>query len=151
MSAPPGDTGVVQIDHLPVALRGGPRPVQPPLDDRRRHVADELYDAVVTQRVSFWEHVYPMFLARDITRRDLRELVRRGLRESRGRYKALLGLFGMPEGDYRRFMNFLSAHGCGIAVSEFRIAAPSAEPSSGTRPVHSDTIDPIDEDLVVVG
>ena len=28
---------------------------------------------------SFWEHVYPMFLSRDITRHDLRQLVRRGL------------------------------------------------------------------------
>ena len=32
-------------------------------------------DALVTQGASFWEHVYPMFLARDITRHDLRQLV----------------------------------------------------------------------------
>ena len=56
--------------------------------ERRRQVADDLYDALVKQGASFWEHVHPMFLARDITRHDLRELVRRGLRESRGRYKS---------------------------------------------------------------
>ena len=67
-----------------------------------------------------------MFLARDITRHDLRELVRRGLRESRGRYKSMLTLFGMPISDYRRFMNFLAAHGCGVGVREFREAAGSA-------------------------
>ena len=144
------DTGVVQIDHLPVALRGGPRPVQPPLDDRRRQVADDLYDAVVTQGVSFWEHVYPMFLARDITRHDLRELVRRGLRESQGRYKALLELFGMPSRDYRRFMNFLAAHECGIGVREFRTAARSPGPSPGTPPVHSDAIDSMEDDFAAV-
>ena len=68
-------------------MQSGPQPVGP-RDDRRRQVADELYDAVVKQGVSFWEHVYPMFLARDITRHDLRELVRRSLRESQGRYKS---------------------------------------------------------------
>ena len=144
------DTGVVQIDHLPVALRGGPRPVQPPLDDRRRQVADDLYDAVVTRGGSFWEHVYPMFLARDITRHDLRELVRRGLRESQGRYKALLELFGMPSRDYRRFMNFLAAHECGIGVREFRTAARSPGPSPGTPPVHSDAIDSMEDDFAAV-
>ena len=46
-----------------------------------------LYDALVGQGDSFWEHVYPMFLSRDITRHDVRELVRRGLRETRGNYK----------------------------------------------------------------
>src|SRR4026209_396436 len=83
-------------------------------------VADDLYDALVKQGASFWDHVYPMFLARDITRHDLRELVRRGLKETRGRYKAMLTLFGMSSVHYRRFMNFLAAHECGVAVREFR-------------------------------
>ena len=66
-----------------------------------------------------------MFLARDITRHDMRELVRRGLRESRGRYKALVTLFGMSARDYRRFMNFLAAHDCVVGFREFRGSAPS--------------------------
>ena len=143
-------TGVVGIDQLPVTMRRSPAAAVQPLAERRRQVADDLYDAVVTQRLSFWEHVYPMFLARDITRHDLRQLVRRGLRESRGRYKSLLELFGMPSRDYRRFMNFLAAHGCGIAVREFRDAAASSEPSSVTPPPSSPTIDSLEEDLAVV-
>ena len=106
-----------------------------PLADRRRQVADDLYDALVKQGASFWEHVYPMFLARDITRHDLRELVRRGLRESRGRYKAVLKLFGMPSRDYRRFMNFLAAHECGVEFREFRTATPGSGPSEQARPL----------------
>ena len=39
-----------------------------PVADRRSQVADDLYDALVKQGASFWEHVYPMFLNRDITR-----------------------------------------------------------------------------------
>src|SRR5439155_7559540 len=106
-------TGVIGIEHLPVSMRSGSEFLKP-VDDRRRAVADELYEALVKQGASFWEHVYPMFLARDITRHDLRELVRRGLRESRGRYKSVLTLFGMSSRDYRRFMNFLAAHECGV-------------------------------------
>ena len=108
-----------------------------PIDDRRRQVADDLYDAVARQGVSFWEHVYPMFLARDITRHDLRELVRLGLRESRGRYKTMLTLFGMPASDYRRFMNFLAAHGCGVGVREYREAAETPATAPEMPPVHS--------------
>ena len=78
-----------------------------------------------------------MFLARDITRHDLRELVRLGLRESRGRYKSMLTLFGMPTSDYRRFMNFLAAHGCGVGVREFREAAVPAVSPSEMPPAHS--------------
>ena len=113
-------TGIVDLQHLPPALRNSSPQMLAPRADRRRQVADDLYDALVKRRASFWEYVYPIFLARDITRHDLRELVRRGLQESRGRYKAMLTLFGMPSTDYRRFMNFLAAHECSVAVREFR-------------------------------
>jgi DNA-binding NtrC family response regulator len=109
--------GVVGVQHLPHPMRNGPGVM--PVDDPGQ-VAGELYDALARQGASFWEHVYPGFLAHDITRDDLRELVRRGLRESRGDYKALLTLFGMPSRDYRRFMNFLAEHEGAVARDEFR-------------------------------
>ena len=115
--------GTIEVEHLPVSMRAASGRLTP-AEDRRRQVADDLYDALV-RGASFWSHVYPMFLARDITRHDLRELVRRGLRESRGRYKALLTLFGMSDRDYRRFMNFLAAHDCVVPFREFRGSAPS--------------------------
>ena len=131
-------TGVVQVGDLPASMRTGPKGLVP-VGDRRRQVADDLYDALVKQGASFWDHVYPMFLARDITRHDLRGLVRRGLQESKGRYKALLPLFGMASGDYRRFMNFLAAHECGVAVREYRgtaaaASAPLPMPPVGAEP-----------------
>jgi DNA-binding NtrC family response regulator len=133
--------GVVGVEHLPLAMRSVPGPITP-IDDRRRHVADQLYDALVRQRASFWEYVYPMFLARDITRNDLRQLVRRGLSESRGRHKSLLTLFGLPSRDYRRFMNFLAAHDCGVGFREFRRAASSGESSLATPPLYADRLEP---------
>jgi DNA-binding NtrC family response regulator len=135
--------GVVGVEHLPVSMCSDPA-LLTPIADRRSRLADELYDALVKQGASFWEHVYPMFLARDLTRHDLRELVRRGLRESRGRYKALLTLFGMSSRDYRRFMNFLAAHECGVGFREFRETASSPQ-APGMPPVASGPADaPVD-------
>jgi len=130
--------GVVRVEHLPLSIRTA-HAVLTPVGDRRRQTADELYDALVTQGASFWEHVYPMFLARDITRHDLRELVRLGLRQSRGRYKSMLELFGMSSGDYRRFMNFLAAHGCGVGVREFRGGRSTSPAESEAPPLYSAT------------
>jgi len=93
-----------------------------PATERRRQVADELYHALVQGGYSFWKHIHPLFLARDITRHDIRELVRRGLTASRGNYRTLLQLFGIPDSDYKRFMNFLTAHECGADFREFRNA-----------------------------
>jgi transcriptional regulator with PAS, ATPase and Fis domain len=133
-------TGIVDVEHLPVSMRSAPGSMAP-TGDRRRQVADDLYDALVKQGAPFWEHVYPMFLARDITRHDLRALVGRGLQETRGRYKSLLKLFRIPNRDYRRFMNFLAAHECGVAVREFRALAPAPDTSSETLPTGVGTAD----------
>ena len=89
----------------------------------RAQVADELYTAIVNAGYSFWDHIYPLFISRDITRHDMRELVRRGLATTRGNYRALLKLFGMSSDDYKRFLNFLAAHDCRADFREFRNGA----------------------------
>jgi len=132
-------TGTVEVENLPVSMRTSPGVIAP-IPDRRRQVADDLYDALVKGGASFWEHVYPMFLNRDITRHDLRQLVRRGLAETRGRYKSLLTLFGMQDHDYRRFMNFLAAHDCSVAFREFRETAPIPA-DAGQAPLRSAPIE----------
>ena len=96
--------------------------------ERRRQIADDLYDALVTGGYSFWEHIHPLFLARDITRHDISELVRRGLKTTRGSYRGLLALFGMDARDYQRFHNFLGAHNCKVDFRVFRNGAADPEP-----------------------
>jgi len=112
------DDAEVSASALPRAIRQTETLV--PTGERRRQIADELYEALVNGGCSFWAHVHPLFLARDITRHDVRELVRRGLRTSRGSYRALLTLFGMEPQDYQKFHNFLSAHECKVDYREFR-------------------------------
>jgi transcriptional regulator with PAS, ATPase and Fis domain len=113
----------VEVDHLPPSVRASADSVLP-MKERRRQVSDELYQALVNGGYSFWAHIHPLFLARDITRHDMRELVRRGLTTTRGNYRALLRLFGMQAQDYKRFLNFLAAHECNVDFREFRHGTP---------------------------
>ena len=113
------DGDLVDVGQLPQSIRTV-APTVLPMRERRCQVADELYTAIVTAGYSFWDHVYPLFLSRDITRHDMRELVRRGLATTRGNYRALLKLFGIPNRDYKRFLNFLAAHDCRADFREFR-------------------------------
>jgi transcriptional regulator with PAS, ATPase and Fis domain len=114
----------VEVDHLPPSIKTATDAVLP-MRERRKQVADELYQALVNGGYSFWEHIHPLFLARDITRHDMRELVRRGLTTTRGNYRGLLRLFGMPASDYKRFLNFLAAHACNVDFREFRHGNPA--------------------------
>jgi transcriptional regulator with PAS, ATPase and Fis domain len=110
------------VGDLPAAITAS-APTAAPLRERRRQLADELYQAIVHGGYSFWDHIHPLFLQRDITRHDLRELVRRGLAASRGSYRRVVALFGMGDDDYKRFMNFLQTHECRVDYREFRGAA----------------------------
>ena len=114
---------VVSLQDLPPRLLPGRTETIMPLRERRRQRADDLFKALTEGSFSFWEHVHPLFLDRDLTRHDLRELVRRGLAATRGNYQAVVRLFGMPETDYKRFLNFLGTHGCVVDFREFRTPA----------------------------
>jgi DNA-binding NtrC family response regulator len=121
----------VEVTHLPVSVQAAADQVLP-VKERRKQIADELYQAIVSGGYSFWEHIHPLFLQRDITRHDLRELVRRGLGTTRGNYRSMLRLFGMPASDYKRFLNFLRKHQCHMPFQQFRGAAPRPEGGTGT-------------------
>jgi DNA-binding NtrC family response regulator len=111
---------LVRFDDLPESIRGYGGDGIRPRNERRRHVTDELYTALVGGRLEFWRDVYDVFIRRDLTREDVRGVVRRGLVATRGSYRALLALFGMDDGDYKRLHNFLAAHDCAIDFRPFR-------------------------------
>ena len=123
---------LVEVGHLPPSVQASADHVLP-VKERRRQVADELYQALVTGGYSFWEHIHPLFLQRDVTRHDMRELVRRGLSTTRGNYRSLLRLFGMPSSDYKRFLNFLAAHECNVDFRAFRNGTAPAGPTRAPR------------------
>jgi DNA-binding NtrC family response regulator len=110
----------ISLADLPETVRGYASGGVKPTHERRRTAADELYSGLVEGRYAFWADVYEMFMRRDLTRDDLRGLIRRGLTATRGSYRALLVLFGLPHDDYKRLLNFLNAHECGLDFRDFR-------------------------------
>jgi transcriptional regulator with PAS, ATPase and Fis domain len=119
---------VIDLCALPdeVAI-AAPRPQaqeSPGPDARRASVVESLLDRLINRHESFWSAVYDPFMARDLTRDDIRQIVRRGLELTRGSYTALVQLFNMDQGDYKRFLNFLRKHQCHMPFHSFRMAPP---------------------------
>ena len=125
----------VTVAQVPQTVRTSAQALLLPSRERRRQISDDLYQALVSGNYSFWIHIHPLFLNRDITRHDIRELMRRGLSITRGSYRGLLELFRIPPQDYKRFMNFLTTHGSRADFREFR--NPTADVSSGPRIVRA--------------
>ena len=82
---------------------------------------------------SFWTVVYPEFIDRELTKTELRQLIKTGLERTHGSYRKLVELFGMKPSDYKRFLAFLYQHDCHLPFHAFRErtgqqAAASAAP-----------------------
>lgn len=136
------DASTVRVDDLPRSLVTTALGTARPSRERRRQVADDLYDALVAGKYDFWTHVQVLFMNRDVTRHDLCELIRRGLRTTGGSYRALLPLFHIDPLEYKRFLNFLAAHDCRIDFREYRpggAAGHRSSPATSERPADTKT------------
>jgi DNA-binding NtrC family response regulator len=89
-------------------------------------------ERLMKERVSFWAEVHEPFMNHDITREDVRQLVREGLAHTRGNYKMLVRAFNMPPNDYKRFLSFLRTYECHISFRPFRMMAECAEEAHGS-------------------
>lgn len=127
-----GNGGTVTAPDLPAAVSSS-RGALVATPERRRQVADDLFAALTQGRQSFWEHVYPLFMLRDITRHDVREIMRLGLAATAGNYRSLLPLLGLETRDYKRLLNFLAAHQCTVDFREFRVVSPGVAAGSTLR------------------
>lgn len=142
--------GVVRMEDLPPALMRQPLalarvvPLRQPGDGHAPIVAPPrtapissdvaalLFNRIVADRESFWSVVYTPFIARDLTRNDVRGIITAGLQHTRGNYKMLLELFNMEPGDYKRFLNFLRKHQCHMPFQQFRTSEPIRPLAGGT-------------------
>jgi transcriptional regulator with PAS, ATPase and Fis domain len=114
-----GRRDTIHVEDLPLEIRT-PLATTRPRRERRRTIADDLFKKLTDERESFWTAVYPLYMNREITRGNVRDLVHKGLEESRGNYKILLRLFNMETRDYKRFLNFLRKHDCQLPFKEYR-------------------------------
>jgi transcriptional regulator with PAS, ATPase and Fis domain len=111
---------ILVVEDLPPEVRAQRGVTVRPKHERRRTVADELYKRLVEERESFWSCVYPLYMQREITRSNVRDIVRKGLQESRGNYKIVARIFNMEPYDYKRFLNFLRKHDCQVPFKDYR-------------------------------
>ncbi len=115
-----GRREVIELDDLPLEFRTSPAAGVRPRRERRRTIVDDLFKKLIEERQSFWAAVYPLYMNREITRGNVRDLVHKGLEEARGNYKIVLRLFNIDAGDYKRFLNFLRKHDCHLPFKEYR-------------------------------
>ena len=115
-----GRSESVMPEELPMEVRMHSNVSLRPKRERRRTVADDLYKRLVEERESFWAAVYPLYMDREITKGNVRDLVRKGLEEARGNYKIVARMFNMESRDYKRFLNFLRKHDCQVPFKEYR-------------------------------
>ena len=120
---------VVTADDLPHEIRSRRSNMSRPKRERRRTVADDLFKRLVEDRESFWTAVYPLYMQREITRSNIRDLVGKGLMEARGNYKIVAQLFNLEATDYKKFLNFLRKHECQLPFREYRDGASSRQAS----------------------
>jgi hypothetical protein len=78
-----------------------------------------MFKRMVQDGETFWRVVYEPFMARDITRDDVRALIRQALELTRGNYKSLAQLFNVAP-EYKRLLNFLRKYECHMPIEEFR-------------------------------
>jgi DNA-binding NtrC family response regulator len=100
---------------------------------------DIAWEEMVLKGKSFWIVVHPQFIDRELTKTDLREIIRRGLQQTQGSYRKLIELFQLPPADYKRFLAFLYQHDCHLAFHPFREVQPEVPAENGKPPTDAPT------------
>lgn len=96
----------IEPDDFVAAMRQGRDNHQPTSTNGNASLSER----VLAGEGDFWRDIHQPFLARDLNRSEVREIVRRGLDRSGGSYRRMLEMMRMPESDYQRFMDFLRHH-----------------------------------------
>lgn len=94
--------------------------------------ADAAWNEMVISGKNFWAVVHALFMDRELTKTDVREIIRRGLQQTQGSYRKLIELFHLPPEDYKRFLAFLYQHDCHLAFHPFRSARGDSPASSSS-------------------
>ena len=113
--------GRITLDMLPIEITRERRVSVAPQAATVPSGSQVILERILNDGASFWSEVYEPFMARDLTRQDVRELVRLGLEHTRGNYKMLVAYFNMPPEDYKKFLNFLRKYQCHVPFQRFRM------------------------------
>jgi hypothetical protein len=95
---------------------------------------------------NFWTVIHEPFKQKELTRAEVVAVIDRGLRQTAGRYRALLPLFNLEPSDYKRLHAFLYQQRCNLPVGPYRMQRAGAA-SADTAPVGGARIDSPERDL----
>jgi transcriptional regulator with GAF, ATPase, and Fis domain len=115
-----GQNETIQADELPPEVLAHPD-LPAANAAQSMTVADELYKELTEEGKCFWTSVYPLYMQREITRGNVRDLVRKALEETCGSYRVVTRMFNMQDTDYKRFLNFLRKHDCQVPYRNYRL------------------------------
>jgi DNA-binding NtrC family response regulator len=131
--------GTVDLDLLPIEMRApGMGPAEGASDSRSANApqtasrandgesgaAGRAWTEMMAHGASFWTAVHAPFMARELTKSDVRTIVRRGLQQTQGSYRKLVELFHLKASDYKRLLAFLYQHDCHLPFHPFREEPP---------------------------
>jgi DNA-binding NtrC family response regulator len=125
--------GMIKVADLPrEVLTMGVQTDTAGVATHRSPVVEKLFGRMVRDGETFWTVVYEPFMSRDLTREDLRALVRQGLAQTRGGYQAVAALFNVPS-DHKKLLSFLRKHECHLPPDEMRAAPAHLEDNGKSR------------------
>jgi transcriptional regulator with PAS, ATPase and Fis domain len=116
-----GQNDVIQVEDLPAEVLPQATPPSTAAATQSMTIADELYKELTQEGKCFWTSVYPLYMQREITRGNVRDLVRKALEETCGSYRVVTRMFNMQDADYKRFLNFLRKHDCQVPYRNYRL------------------------------
>lgn len=113
----------ISPDMLPIEMRAASAaaPAAPfAWDAQATRPVDAAWTDMVVHGTTFWTAVHAPYMGRDLTKSDVRDIVKRGLKETQGNYRKLTELFRLPPTDYKRFLAFLYQHDCHLPYHPYR-------------------------------
>jgi DNA-binding NtrC family response regulator len=133
-----GSAGLT-LEQLPPEIKALPaQESSTPADASLSHPARvrAILDRLLVDKESFWATAHPAFMARDITRDDMRFIIHTGLERTCGNYRVLLEQFGMAAKDYKTFLAFLKQHDCHLQFRRFRMASAASRAAVNRDAAH---------------
>jgi DNA-binding NtrC family response regulator len=112
---------VIQIEMLPREMRSAAEePLPQTAMPKTPSAADRAWTEMIVHGGSFWTAVHAPFMDRELTKTDVREIIKRGLLETQGGYRKLAEMFHLKASDYKRLLAFLYQHDCHLPFHPFR-------------------------------
>jgi DNA-binding NtrC family response regulator len=121
-------TTAIQVEMLP-------REIQAPVDAapvvaaalQAPSAADKAWREMIVDGGTFWTAVHAPFMDRQLTKSDVRDIIKRGLQLTQGSYRNLVELFHLKASDYKRLLAFLYQHDCHLPFHPFRESRESGD------------------------